>query len=59
MFTKWKSEVDEKLKEEKKKKLRQERRAEEMKKEEKNRKREDAESAYDKWYNLFLTFLHF
>jgi len=63
MFDKWKSEVDEKLKEEKQKKLKQERRAEEAKKDEKSRKREDAESAYEKWYGCLLiesfAFLHF
>jgi len=48
-FTKWKSEVDQKLKEEKKKQLIKERRAEEAKKEEKSLKRDDAASAYQQW----------
>jgi len=48
-FTKWKSEIDVKLKEEKKKQLRQERRVKEAKKEDEYRKREDATSAFQQW----------
>ena len=55
-FTKWKSEVDQKLKEEKKKQVVKERRAEEAKKEEKSHKRKDAVSAYQQWSVLIVVY---